>query len=123
MNNKGQALISLLVFMVIAIAITSGAIILTISNSINTSKIAVGSDAYAIAEAGVENALLRLLRDPAYTGETLGFPNGEAVVTVVGTDPYIIRSEGTNGNFKRTIEVSVQFVNNKMEVVSWEESY
>lgn len=122
-NQNGQALVSLLVFMVIAIVITTGAIFVLISGSVNTSKITQGSDALSIAEAGAENALIRLLRNTSYTGETLVLENGQAVITVTGANPYTIRSVGTHGNFKRTVEVTVQFVNNEMTLTGWEEVY
>lgn len=120
---KGQALISLLVFMIIAITVTTGAVFLLISNSINTTKIARGNNSLTVAEAGAENALINLLRDTSYTGETLSVENGEAEVTVTGTNPYLVISKGTDGDFSRTVEVSVEFVNNEMRINSWKEVY
>lgn len=121
--QRGQALVSLLVFMVIAIVITTGAIFVLISGSVNTSKVAQGSDALSIAEAGAENALIRILRDTSYTGETVEFENGDAVITVEGTNPYTITSIGIHGNFRRTVEVTVEFVDNKMTMTNWEEVF
>lgn len=122
-KHKGQALVSLLVFMIIAITITTGAVFLLISNSINTTKIARGNNALMLAEAGAENALINLLRDPAYTGETLSIGNGDAEVTVSGSNPYTITSVGTDGSFVRTIEVSAQFIDNEMSILSWKEIF
>lgn len=122
-NLHGQALVSLLVFMVIAIVITTGAIFVLISGSVNTSKLTQGADALSIAESGVENALIRLLRNSSYTGESMVFENGQSVITVSGTGPYTIRSTGTHGNFKRTVEVTVEFVDNEMTITNWEEIY
>ena len=122
-KTNGQALVSLLVFMLIAISITTGAVLLLISNSTNTTKISQGGNALAIAEAGAENALIKMLRSPAYTGETVSLSGGEGVVVVTGNNPYLIRSRGTSGNFVRVIEVSVQFTDNKMSIVSWKEVF
>lgn len=122
-NLKGQALVSLLVFMLIALAITTGAVFLLISNSINTTKISQGSSALNVSEAGMEIALVKMLRDPSYTGETIEMPNGEALIEVTGSNPYTLVSTGIDGDFVRKIEVSVEFVDNEMSVVSWKEIF
>lgn len=121
--QKGQALVSLLVFMIIAISIATGAVLLLITGSVNTTKVAKSSNAQLIAESGAENGLVNLLRRTDYTGETLIFPDGQAVITVTGSNPYTITSTGTSGDFRRRIEVSVEFVNNKMNVLSWREVF
>ena len=87
-------------------------------------KFQQGSIAYEIAQAGVENAKLRLLRDPDYTGETLPVGDGSAEITVTknGTD-YTILSQGTIGNFKRQVEVSATYSNNLLVITSSGEVY
>ena len=120
-NEVGQALVTLLIFMVIAITVTAAAVSLVVINSVSTSKTQQASLVYSVAESGAENGLLRLLRNPFYTGETLSVGDGEAVITVTGTNPKIITSVGTIGNFKRTIEIQVDFTNNIMTIQSWKE--
>ena len=121
LDKSGQTLVTLLVFMVIAIAITSSAVVLTISNSLQASKVEQGMMALQIAESGAENALLRLLRNPSYTGETLTVGTGTAVLTVTGT-PVKIISEGINGRFRRKIEIGVN-TSTTLTVTSWKEVY
>jgi hypothetical protein len=121
LDKSGQTLVTLLVFMVIAIAITSSAVVLTISNSLQASKVEQGTIALQIAESGAENALLRLLRNPGYTGETLTVGIGTAIITVTGT-PVKIVSEGINGRFRRKIEVGVN-TSTTLTVTSWKEIY
>lgn len=124
MKQNGQALISLLVFMIIAITITSAAVIITITSTVNTSKVSQGTSAFYIAEAGVENALIRLLRDPSYTGETLVVDGGSTEISVSGTNPYTVVSAGSYGDFLRTVEVTVLFDNNNvMTITNWEELF
>ena len=77
---KGQALIILLFFAIIAINVTAAATVIILVNSLSGSKFQQGTVAYEIAQAGAENARLRLLRDPNYTGETLAVGNGNAVI-------------------------------------------
>jgi hypothetical protein len=120
-NNTGQAMITLLFYMIIAITITSAAVVVTFANSLATSKLEVGSLAYNIAESGAENALIRLLRNPSYSGETLNLSGGTAKITVTGVSPKMINSQGTYGNFIRTIEVQTTILNDVLNVVSWKE--
>ncbi len=66
--KRGQALVILLVFMAIAVTVTTAAVVMMVVGSTAASKYERSQAAYATAESGAENALLRLLRDPNYTG-------------------------------------------------------
>lgn len=120
-GNSGQALVTLLVFMVMAIIITTAAVAVTITNSTTTGKLALGEEAYAVSQAGIDNAVLRLLRDPNYVGETLTVGNGTAVITVSGGASKTITSVGTIGNFSRKIQAGATFNNNVLLIDSWNE--
>ena len=119
--EKGQALITLLFFVLISLTITTGAIIIIIANSISVSKFQEGTLAYYTAESGVENALLRLLRDPNYTGETLTVGVGTAVITVTGTNPKTVVVVGIKGNFKRTVQAEMNYNNGYYTFSNWKE--
>lgn len=119
----GQTMVTLLFFVVIALTITSAAVAMVITNSQSTTKFEQGLLAYYVAEGGVENALLRLLRNPNYTGETLSVGEGTAVITVAGTDPKTITSLGTVRNFSRKIQLVAEYTNNILSVTSWKEVY
>jgi len=120
-KEKGQALITLLFFILISLTITTGAIIIIVTNSISASKIQEGTLAYYVAESGVENALLRLLRDPNYTGETLMIGSGTAVITVSGNNPKTVLSVGQNGNFKRKVQAQINYNNGYYTFSNWRE--
>lgn len=119
--HRGQALITLLVFTVISIIITTGAVSVIIINSKSTSKFQQGVDAYYVAESGAENGLLRLLRDPSYTGETLTVGDGIATISVTGTSTKTLTSVGKIGNFTKTIQITATYVNNILSIRSWKE--
>lgn len=120
-DNKGQALVMLLIYMVITISIVSAAVVAVIVNSISGSKQVSSQNVYVLAEGGIENALLRLIRNPEYTGEILEFNEGTATVDVTGTEPKTILSVGKIGNFVRSIEVSVSYIDNELRILSWDE--
>jgi len=58
--RRGQTLVLLLVFMAMAITITTAAVMVTVVNSQMGSKWEQGEAALAVAESGAENALIRL---------------------------------------------------------------
>ena len=121
-NNRGNALITLLFFALITIIVTSAAIVMLMINSGAVTTVQQGNDAYSIAESGVENALLRLLRNPSYTGEVLTIGNGAATITVTGGPTKTIISKGKIGNFERSIQVVATYTNNVLTVTSWDEA-
>ncbi len=120
-TQKGQTLVALLFFMVITITIVSAAVVAIFVNVTSTGKMQGSEAAYYIAESGAEEALINLLRNPTYSGGTIAVGEGEAVITVNGDDPKNIRSSGTVGNHKRTIEVMAGYTDNILRVLSWNE--
>lgn len=120
-KQAGQSLITLIIFMFMSVVIVSGAVAVILINSKSTTSVYQGNVSYGVAEAGIENALIRLLRDPNYTGETLTVNGGSATITVSGGIVKTITSVGTSGSFKRTIQATVDTSNNKQVVTSWKE--
>src|SRR3989344_2377639 len=121
--KKGQALVTLLVFIATATIITAAATTVTLINSQTTGKFAQGESALIIAQTGADNAILRILRDPngTYTGEgpiTIG--SGTVTINVSGSSVKTITAEGKDGNFIRKIQVVGTFVNNTFTIFSWE---
>ena len=122
-KEKGQALITLLFFVLISLTITSGAIVIMITNSASASNLQGGAVAYYAAESGVENALLRLLRDPTYAGEILTVGDGTATANVVvsGSNTKTVVSIGQNGNFRRTVQAQMNYNNGYYTFSNWKE--
>lgn len=120
-NQKGQTLVILLVYMVMAIIVTTAAVSMVLVNSRGADKLLQGTTAYDVAESGAETAMVKLLRDTSYTGEALSVAGGTAVITVSGTSTKTIVSKGTLNNFTRSVEVTATNVNNVLTVTSWKE--
>jgi hypothetical protein len=119
--QKGQTLVLLLIFMVVAIMITTASVAMIVTNIKATDKVAQSATTIDVAESGAENAVIKLLRDPIYGGETLNIGGGQAVITITGTNPKTIISKGTLNNFTRTVQVIVDMTNNILTVTSWKE--
>ncbi len=119
--NRGQALITLLFFMIVTITITSAAVMVSLVNSASTSTLDWANSAYYAAEEGAENALLRLLRNPMYTGETITVDGGTVTISVSGVSPIVIVSTAKITNSLRKIKVEANYSNNVLTVTSWKE--
>lgn len=121
--KKGQALIMMIIFMLIASIIISAAVAVTITNSAGSNKLQQGNIAYQMAESGIENELLRLLRNPLPTGESLTFAGGGTVsVSVSGAFPsYTITSTGYANGIQRKVQATTDYTGNKLSIISWKE--
>jgi len=122
-NKKGQALISLVFFTMIGMAIATAAIIATLSSTIASSKFQSGTLTFSEAESGAENAYLRLLRNPYYKGETMTINGATVIATVSGTTNMTIDSRAISGTFSRTVEVKLQYTAGKYVIQSWKETF
>lgn len=120
-RQTGHSLIMLLVFMTMAMIITTGAVTVTLINSRATTTWYQGEQTLPLAQSGIENAILRLLRDPNYTGETIQLDVSSVTTTVTGGTTKTITTEATNGSAKRKIQVIGSFTNNVFTISSWRE--
>jgi len=120
-NTSGQTLVLLLIYVVVAMIITTAAVAISVVNSRATDKVYQGTTAYDVAESGAETAMLKLLRNPNYLGETLTVNGGSATITITGGALKTVTSKGTLGNFTRTIQAVVDTSDNILVIVSWKE--
>ena len=122
-KQSGQALVALLVFTIISITIASAAIAIVLINSGSARTLEQGNLTKSASESGVENALIRLLRDPNYAGETLTQDDGDAIVEVSGGVVKTITSTASSLGFIRKIEVVVDTANYQINILSWKQIY
>lgn len=121
--SRGQAIVAVVFFMGIAMVLIPTAVSAVLTSADQSSLQMMATDALIVAESGAENALLRLLRDPSYTGETLTVGGGTATITVTGTTSKTILSQGRVGGSVRTVQVVTQTVDGILSVASWSEVY
>lgn len=103
-------------FMVIASTVTAAAVVLIMTGSTAATRYQQGIATMQIAESAGENALLRLLRNPNYTGETMSVDGGSAVITVTGTTTKTVNITATNGNFTRKVQIVAGYNAGKLSV-------
>ncbi len=119
--QEGQTLVLLLVFVMMAIAITTAATFIIATNSKSATNVTLGLATRQMAEAGVENALLSLVRDPDFKGETFSLDMGTVTSSVSGTTIMNIISAATNGDYVKRVEVKATYSNNVLTPVSWKD--
>ncbi len=122
--QNGSSLVMLLVFAVVATTVAAAAVAVMINVSQGISRLEGRILASQVAESGMENALLRLLRNPSYVGETLPVGTGTATITVTGDSATkTITSIGRINNYLQTVQVIVTYNDTIMTISSWKESY
>lgn len=119
--QKGQTLVLLLIFVMMAIAITTAATFIIATNSTSVTNISLGLATKQMAETGAEKALLALLRDPTYKGETFTIDSGTVYATVSGTTTLTIDSTAVDGSFTKGVEVVATYSNNVLTVMGWKD--
>ncbi len=122
-NNRGQTLVTLLVFTVVAIAVTSTAISIMINITRSTSIVEGRIIASQAAESAIENAIIRVLRDPEYAGETLPVGDASVEISVAGSDPIVITADATYGSYIQTVQTTIAYVDNVLTISDWEYIY
>ncbi len=122
-NKSGQALVTLLFISVIGVTVITAAAILIFQNIQSSSIVEQGTQAYYIAESGIEEGVLRMLRNPGYSGTSPGQPldvDGGSVVISTASGG-IISATGTYHDTSRTIQVKTVYNNGELTISSWKE--
>ncbi len=122
--KSGEVAIVLVLIIMILITLTTAMVAVGISTIRDTTTFTLSEEALAVSESGAENAILRLLRDPAYTGETaLPIGEGSATITVTGdSGTKTIISEGVSHHLVRKIQVQLTVLpNGEITITGWRE--
>ncbi len=123
-TKRGQTLITLLIFILVLITVAMTSVSIIISNAQVTTGTGQSIEAYYAAEAGIENASLQLLRNQDYTGETIQVsPSATAIVTVTNNGQYTVLSKGMSGGFTRVIQAKLDYTNNVLTIISWQQLF
>lgn len=122
-SQSGQALVVLLMFTTVATMVGIAATLLSSYALGATTRVELSQSATDVSESGMENALIRLLRDPFYSGETLTLPDGVATITVTGASTKTITSVGKVGDFIHTVTATVTYTNGVYAVTSWVDTF
>jgi hypothetical protein len=120
-HQSGQVLTTLIIIMFFGLTIATAATALIDSSSLATTDLVESNQALIVAESGVEDALIKLLRNPSFVGGTLPVGTDTATIIIGTTNPTIITSRGQAGHHLRTIEVGIGYSGGIMSVNYWQE--
>lgn len=126
---SGQALLMLLVFSAIAMTIIGATVAISILNARASSMVATSEIAFRAAQSGINEAVLRLLRDPNFTTDSpsspIAMPVGSGTVIISVTGPITsktITAVGSYYSHKRTIQATGGYdVQNRFTLSNWTE--
>ncbi len=120
--TKGQAVITVIFIAVIGMFIATGAIF-SVANALESLSIEeLGISAYQVAESGIEYSVLRLMRDPSFSGGVLQVgEGGSSAITITGGSQVTIQSIGTVGAVSRKIIATAHYDNLVLVIDSWKE--
>jgi len=112
----------MITFIAIAMAIIPSMVLLNINAGQGTIRAQEGEQALAYAQTGAEDALVRLLRDKNYAGETLVIGSGTVSISVAGNDTLkTVLATGSAGVYRRTVEMIVSQDTGTWVIQSWEQ--
>lgn len=122
-KESGQALVALLIFVLMGMAIATSATFIVIGNSKAAADFQQGIIARQMADSGIETAYLGLLRDPTgYQGETVDLNGGTIVIGVARSGSNItINSLATSENYVKEVETVLTYGNNVLTLLLWKE--
>ncbi len=121
-HQSGSILTALIVFVAIGLLITTSATVLLADQMLLGEKDARSASLIYTAESGAENAILRLLRDPSYTGEQLLTADGLTIdIEVQPGSPIVVTSRVETSNLTRSVQVELTRLNGVLEVQSWQQ--
>ena len=118
--RKGQAVIMLLLISLMIISLVTTMVAVAAALLKETTILSQGERAFYTAEAGAQEGILRLLRDPSYTGAS-NLPLGDGVVTidVTGDSPKIVTSTAMVDGQIRKVSREVTRVSGEWVITNW----
>ena len=134
-SETGQALITLIFFVVIATVVISAAVTVLFINNLSATTSEQGTLAYYIAESGAEDGYLRILRNPCYTTPTttptpapLVVGSGTVSLSITNTGcasfpvNITITSIGTLNNISKKIVISAVYnTTGSISITTWKD--
>lgn len=123
-SAKGQALIGVLAIIAISSILVTSLMTNSLISADSLLKLRQSSQLINNADSFLESAILKLLRDPSYPGETLTVGNNQVIIEITGDNPKIILVKSTNssGDILRKLQAQASFsVDGVLTVSNWQE--
>ncbi len=115
MKKNGQALLIVILLSAIVLTLSLVTSSLSVANLQETIIFKEGIKTYFLTESALENGLLRLLRYPQYSGESLQLEGIPCIIEVT-QEPLKVRAWCDTGKVIRRLETDVSFIDGQMQV-------
>ena len=116
--KAGHTLILMLVFVAIFLVITTSVIVAGINSMQSVGHLSSGQSATLLSESAIEEAMLRLLRDPSLTNFTLTMGDGTATINIIGAESKTIDIVADVFGYVRKKRVIAGYTNGVLQIIS-----
>ena len=120
-KQKGQAMFAIVGLLSLGLLILSTNILIGIIEHNLSLSFQQSDQGRVVAEAGLEEANLRLLRDPDYDGGTLVINGRNVIIDVSGENPKTISSSVNYFGKLKRVRAEVIFASGQNQLSNWEE--
>lgn len=120
-QQSGQAMIAVVGLLSVGLLMASTNIMIGIIQHDQALAFQQSDQGRCLAEAGVEEAIIRLLRNPDYQGGQLVLSDKNVNIEVSGDNPKTIVSTVDYFGKVKSTKVEVSLTSGSLEVLSWED--
>lgn len=121
-RSGAVALISVLVISAVIVVIGVGINLRSIGSLQSAFKSRRSTEAFYVADTCIEEALIRLRRNAAYSGGSLAVGDGTCTITIaVNGNERTVTATATVDTFTRVLEAVVDVVNKIVTMKKWRE--
>lgn len=115
-------ILAVLVLLAVTGAMATTLTLISIDANKTEEALRQGEQALLFSESCLEEGLLQIIRNPAYSGENFTMPQGGCEVTVEkNNEEYTIHATGKNAKFERSLAVNAVINVSELQVTSWKE--
>lgn len=120
-RQKGQAMFVVIGLLSLGLVLMTTNIMVGIIEHDLTLALQQSDQGRALAEAGAEEAVLRLLRNPDYEGGSFVIDEKNVNINVEGDNPKVITSQINYLGAEKELRVKVDTTSGETDTVSWQE--
>lgn len=114
--NRGQALLPLLILLLLVLTLGVGVLQLSIGGMLISSSSQGGEAVLVATEGALENGLMRILRNPSYSGESLQVGGIPCTISTSGSTTILMVASCNSGRSIRKIKAEISSNQGRMVV-------
>lgn len=123
--KDGQALIGVLAVIAISTVLVSSLMVNSLISAHSSLKLRQSNAVMGNADSYIQDAIIKIIRDPNYIGETLTLNGSRVIIEVTGENPknILVKSINSQGDILRRLSLQLSFSNDgAISVNNWVEN-